>query len=99
MHNEYFCHNEPHNDAPSVSVQAGPRTLVAFRLRVVYALLTSQGGREAIAREVKIGLPLSILGRARSDRSDTALSSTDCLRKHSTHGERRRGGLRCAAIT
>ena len=20
MHNEYFCHNEPHNDAPSVSV-------------------------------------------------------------------------------
>ena len=55
--------------------------------------------REPIAREVEIGLPSSIRGRARSDRSDTALGSTDCLRKHGTHGERRRGGLRCAAIT
>ena len=54
--------------------------------------------RELIAREVKISLPSSIRGRARSDRSDTALSSTDCLRKHGTHGERRRGGLRCAAL-
>ena len=26
MHNEYFYHNEPHNDPPSVSVQASTRS-------------------------------------------------------------------------
>ena len=36
MHNEYFYHNEPHNDAPSVSVQgSGISTL----LRTVWAML------------------------------------------------------------
>ena len=40
--------------------------------------------REPIAREVEIGPPSSIRGRARSDRSDTALRSIDCLHKHAT---------------
>ena len=31
IHNEYFFHNEPHNDAPSVSVRVG--------LRVVWCVL------------------------------------------------------------
>ena len=42
--------------------------------------------RNPIAREFEIGLPSSIRGRARSDRSGTALSSTDCLRMVRKHG-------------
>ena len=42
--------------------------------------------RNPIVRAVEIGLPSSIRGRARSDRSGTALSSTDCLRMVRKHG-------------
>ena len=47
MHNEYFCHNEPLNDAPSVSVYAYTRTELALaRLgRVLCRVVLTHGHR------------------------------------------------------
>ena len=52
IHNEYFCHNEPHNDAPSVSVW-NQSPLAESR----WTMEGGAGAAEALARRGRVGLP------------------------------------------